>query len=326
MDTCKISIIVPVYNAAATLSRCISSLSTQTFPEAQIIVVDDGSTDGSARICDEWEKRDEHVHVIHQKNGGVSAARNAGLDYAQGEYVLFVDSDDTLKNETVPCLYSLASSQKADVVIYNYETVIDAHTIEQNPAIGAKEKGTLTPDEALCLALSPKGTKGYIWNKMIRRELLEQTPSIRFDPNIHFCEDLLFVVQVEQRARNICYTNETMYRYSSNPESAVHLMNDKTVTLLDAFACMLPQLSRRERLYCAAQYAVMSMELLYWSYHVHNVDLRRRCLTILKDYWKSYVALEKEYPSKTRLRMSLAHTCAPVFCRVWNVIKCMAKH
>lgn len=326
MSAYKISIIIPVYNAADALSRCMSSLSAQTFPEAQVIVVDDGSTDDSARICDEWENRDRRVHVIHQRNGGVSAARNAGLDYAQGEYVLFVDSDDTLRKGAASSLYALASSQKADVVIYNYETVIDSHTVEHNPAIGDGNEGALTPDEALCLALSPRGAKGYIWNKMFRRELLEQTPRIRFDSDIHFCEDLLFVVQAEKRARNICYTNEILYCYSSNPRSAVHVMNDKTITLLDAFARILPQLTGRGRLYCAAQYAVMSMELLYWAYDVHNVNLRRRCLTILKQYWKSYVALEGEYPFKTRLRMSLAYTCAPFFCRIWNAIKRIAKN
>lgn len=326
MSTHKVSIIVPVYNAADVLSRCMLSLSAQTFPEIQIIVVDDGSTDESARICDEWEKRDERVHVIHQRNGGVSAARNAGLDYAQGEYVLFVDSDDTLKEGAVSLLYALASSQKADVVIYNYETVIDSHTVGRNSAIGDGGEGALTPDKALCLALSPQGTKGYIWNKMFRRELLEQTPGIRFDSDIHFCEDLLFVVQAEKRARNICYTNEILYRYSSNPGSAVHVMNDKTITLLDAFARMLPQLHGQGKLYCAAQYAVMSMELLYWAYDTHNASLRRRCSATLRQYWKSYVAVEGEYPSKTRLRMGLAHACAPIFCRVWNAIKCVAKH
>lgn len=326
MDTYKISIIVPVYNAAAALSRCMLSLSMQTVSEAQIIVVDDGSTDDSARICDEWENRDDRVHVIHQRNGGVSAARNAGLDYAQGEYVLFVDSDDTLREGAVSSLYALASSQKADVVIYNYETVIDSYTVEHNPAIGDGNEGTLTPDEALCLALSPRGIKGYIWNKMFRRELLEQTPRIRFDSDIHFCEDLLFVVQTEKRAQNICYTNEILYRYSSNPGSAVHVMNDKTITLLDAFARVLPQLSGQGRLYCAAQYAVMSMELLYWSYEVHDISLRCRCLVILKQYWKSYVALEREYPFKTRLRMSLAYICAPIFCRIWNAVKCRVKY
>lgn len=114
-----ISVVIPVYNVEQFLEECVDSVLCQTFQDYEIILVDDGATDNSGVICDEYAKNDDRIKVIHRKNGGLSAARNTGLDAATGEYVYFLDSDDWIKNETLQTLVSLAKSDNSDVVFFD---------------------------------------------------------------------------------------------------------------------------------------------------------------------------------------------------------------
>lgn len=118
-----VSIIVPVYNVEKYLKECVDSIIGQTYTKIEIVLVDDGSTDSSGAICDEYEELDSRVTVIHKENGGLSDARNAGLEEINGEYVLFCDSDDTLKSNAIELLYQrLSSDKEADFIFYNAET------------------------------------------------------------------------------------------------------------------------------------------------------------------------------------------------------------
>lgn len=114
-----ISVVIPVYNVEQFLEECVDSVLSQTFQDYEIILVDDGATDNSGAICDEYTKKDNRIKVIHRKNGGLSAARNTGLDAANGEYVYFLDSDDWLKKETLETLVHLAKSDNSDVVFFD---------------------------------------------------------------------------------------------------------------------------------------------------------------------------------------------------------------
>lgn len=314
----KISIIVPIYNAARTLQTCVTSLVNQTNPNIQIILVDDGSTDGSSAICDNWKQTDIRIDVIHQDNCGVSAARNNGLDIAQGEYVLFVDSDDELKHDAVETLTRLALQHSADIIFFNYESIGEQNVTTIPASLG---EGPLSQEQALCTTLSPNGSKGFVWNKLFRHSLLGKNPQLRFDETIAFCEDLLFSTQAELRATHFLSTDKVLYRYKYNNESAVHAISKKTTTLSKAFERILPAVRGKARLYCEAQYAVMSMELLYWAYESHDIETQTRSMSTINKFWKSYLAVAHGYPNKTRLRMQLAHLYAPVFCRAWNKLK-----
>ena len=114
MDSTIISVIVPVYKVEQYLDRCISSILQQTFEKFEVILVDDGSPDRCPLMCDEWAKRDERVKVIHKKNGGLSSARNAGIDIAKGRYINFVDSDDWMEKDALSYLYELRNRFDAD--------------------------------------------------------------------------------------------------------------------------------------------------------------------------------------------------------------------
>ena len=123
--TRSVSIVVPVYNVAPFLRECLDSVLMQTFCGLEIICVDDGSTDGSSAILDDYEKKDNRIRVIRQPNGGLSAARNAGMDAATGTYLYFLDSDDMLASETIERLYDLAETKKLDQILFGTELVAD---------------------------------------------------------------------------------------------------------------------------------------------------------------------------------------------------------
>lgn len=110
-----ISIIIPVYNAEKTLSRCVNSILNQTFQDWELLLIDDGSTDRSGELCDEYASKDQRIKVFHKTNGGVSSARNIGLDYAKGEWITFIDSDDYIYDN----IFDLIPSYNEDLLIFN---------------------------------------------------------------------------------------------------------------------------------------------------------------------------------------------------------------
>ena len=119
----KISVIVPVYKVESYLGKCLDSIIGQTYHILEIILIDDGSPDRCGEICDEYAAKDPRIHVIHQQNAGLSAARNAGLDIASGDYIMFVDSDDWVEKNTCETVLMIAQQQQADIVCYGYNEV-----------------------------------------------------------------------------------------------------------------------------------------------------------------------------------------------------------
>lgn len=117
MTVKPILIIIPVYNAEKTLSRCVDSILSQIYHDFTLILVDDGSQDGSGKICDGYAEKDSRIKVIHKENGGVSSARNAGLAISAGEYITFLDADDTVPNDYLSCLYDCITANRADIAV-----------------------------------------------------------------------------------------------------------------------------------------------------------------------------------------------------------------
>ncbi len=167
VDPPEISVIVPVYNTEDYLRQCLDSLSAQTMENIEIIVVDDGSTDRSPKICDEYAEKDPRMIVIHRENGGLSAARNSGLDIAQGEYVLFVDSDDWVEPDFCKVPLDAARQTGADLVIFQRMWHREGEEAELQPPFpetGIADKGKiLTKWWDIVGVIS--------WNKLYRRSL-----------------------------------------------------------------------------------------------------------------------------------------------------------
>ena len=204
-----VSIIVPVYNTGEYLAPCIESLTSQTYSNLEIILVDDGSTDGSGAVCDEFARRDDRVKVIHQKNAGVSAARNAGLEIASGAYLTFVDADDGLVPHGLETALRYLRENDADMVTYGWKR----HFMEDGRTEPCAEPFLSTRDISNVLGrvltdYSACGG-GYPWNKLWR--VRGAVP--RFDPELYYFEDLEWVVRVLLQTESIVVCPECLYDY-----------------------------------------------------------------------------------------------------------------
>ena len=205
----KVSIIVPVYNCEAYLERCFNSIRRQTLSDFECIIVDDGSSDNSGVICDEFASLDNRFVVIHKKNEGVSKARNTALCIARGEYVGFVDSDDWIDDNMYESLYKEALKTSSDIVVCGC-----------TPFNDGKVKRTLTPKEALLVMFDPRRNMGgYSWTRFIRRTLLN---GVFYDENIAIYEDLLFFYHLFQKAKRIYWHDVPLYHYEARENSAVN--------------------------------------------------------------------------------------------------------
>jgi glycosyltransferase involved in cell wall biosynthesis len=208
----KISVIVPVYNAAPYLRQCLESILAQTVGDIEVLTIDDGSTDGSAAICDEYAAMDSRVRATHVANAGVSAARNLGIDLARGEYVSFVDADDTLHPSAMSTLLALMSDD-VDITVGGivYGTV-------WRPDDTANTH-TVSGLEATIRTLRQRGYDNAPCAKLYRRTLFDNGP--RFAVGIRY-EDLDFFRLIYPRARNIAYTSRSVYFYREHPASFIN--------------------------------------------------------------------------------------------------------
>lgn len=239
-----LSVIIPVYNAEAYLPRCLDSLLAQTFTDFEAILVDDGSTDGSAALCDGYARKDNRFHCIHKKNGGHTSARQAGLGKAAGTYVAFVDSDDW----TAPAMYqtmcSAAKDTGADMVCCNYTAVTPKGDILCRSSFreGFYEKAQLEEEVYPRMLYSGTyftyGTAPNLWNKLFRRELL--TKNLCSVPlSVKLGEDALITYICLLEASSVFFCDESLYFYRSSSSSLTHSMDENRLrenrTLFDAF-------------------------------------------------------------------------------------------
>lgn len=205
-----ISIVVPVYNVEQYLERCLRSLQAQTFNDWEVIVVDDGSTDGSSAICKGFCGGDPRFKYIRKANGGLSSARNAALDVAQGDYIGFVDSDDWVEPDMFEKLREAAVATDADIVISGW---VDEREEEGGDGASSVRRSfdpaVFSPHDALWLLLQDKDIKSYVWNKLFRREVVG---AVRFDEGRIF-EDTLTTYKLFLRSRKIVRIGDCLYHY-----------------------------------------------------------------------------------------------------------------
>ena len=210
MDDPKVSVIVPIYQCEQYLHRCVDSILSQTHRNLEIILVDDGSPDISGSICDAYARKDARIQVIHQKNAGVSSARNAGLDASTGAWLAFVDGDDWIEPDMVEYLLGLARKWDADLV----QCGLDIENSAAEPYFSVIKNGvrSMSKDDWLHL----DNSNG---NKLYRREAVEQ---VRFQPGLAIGEDLDFNLSAVERSRVIVLSSEPKYHYVQHEESACH--------------------------------------------------------------------------------------------------------
>lgn len=271
----KISIIVPIYNVEQYLRKCIYSLINQTYKNLEIILINDGSSDNSGLICDEYAKKDDRIKVIHKENEGVSVARNIGLDIATGEYIFFIDSDDYLNTNAILILFDNLKKYDADISMceyirvydYNYKEKTIKEDIKIYKNIEALEKlynDTFTFHENYGLFISP-GSKLY------KKKLFE---NIRY-PIGKFYEDGATIYKVLYNAKKIVHTNLILYYYYQRQGSTSRKKIDKTrLDRLDAFRSQIEFYKENKlyNLYYSAFNTYLNMIIEYYYLFREEID------------------------------------------------------
>lgn len=207
------SIILPVYNVAPYLRRCARSITEQSFQNYELILVDDGSTDNSGRICDELSQEHSNICVIHKLNGGLSSARNAGFEMAQGRYVWWVDSDDWIEEDALKILYQAVSEDQPDIVKFNYYRVTDVKT----PILSKVSEGCYRgPERDTLLEKALISTGAFalsVWSCVYSREFLCRNKLQYVSERIVCSEDYLFNLEALLLAGNVRLLAKPLYNY-----------------------------------------------------------------------------------------------------------------
>jgi glycosyltransferase involved in cell wall biosynthesis len=237
----KVSIVVPVYNMEDYLKKCVDSICRQTYSNLEIILVDDGSTDSSPELCDEYQKRDARIKVIHKKNEGLSCARNDGIDSATGEYLMFADSDDWLEPDMVEYMYTNIKKSGVRLAICGYYTVKGnkkrRHSVKEDRILERR---------AAMRELTDFSEPGYIpnpaWIQIMERGLMD---NIRF-PAGRIYEDALTTYKLVEEADRVLVLKEPKYNYYQRKGSIIH-GNQERINLARCYTFEVRYCDLRER-------------------------------------------------------------------------------
>lgn len=254
----KISVIVPVYNVEEFISCCLDSICNQSYSNTQIIVIDDGSTDGSLEICRKYSENDNRISIISQKNSGVSVARNKGICMADGKYICFVDADDIL--EITAFEKMIKKAKNVDLVVSRY-TVINqnGHEIKKARCYDDFIINSNKMIDSLLSIDSNLGYQGYLWNKLFLTDIVKKN-NLKFSEVISYNEDRLFILQYLLNTQNIKFISDTTYMYRMRNGSAMDNVH-KSFSLnqlseLSAFKIIENELIRfNESLYNKSRFA-----------------------------------------------------------------------
>ena len=216
----EISVIVPVYKVEQYLNSCVDSILAQTFTDFELILIDDGSPDSCGDICDKYQKSDNRVRVVHQENGGLSAARNAGMDIAVGQFITFIDSDDLVPGDYLNTLYMLCKEQHADIAVCGFtEFEHDTEIKEAKKRKNLFVHNNLDGKNGCCVLYRGSADMPInAWGKLYRASLVSD---LRF-PEGRLHEDQAFVPIACYRAKRICLTGRNMYMYRVQSNSITH--------------------------------------------------------------------------------------------------------
>lgn len=295
-----ISVIIPVYNTEKYLCQCIDSVLAQTLSDIEVLLIDDGSTDSSGKICDNYAFKDKRVHVTHTPNRGVSHARNKGLEVAKGKYISFVDSDDWIDTDMIENLYQLMQTHHTDLSTCGYTVE------EENGNIIYSVKKDITSilnkwDGIYSLFHDNYYKyKGNLWDKLYNKRIINDN-QLRFNEKIYYNEDRLFIFQYLNYCQSISYTTSPHYHYIMRTSSAMNLVqntyHEKSCTFMNAFDIM----TLLSTSYPAAIRRIISIDyikssILFFTNHSQQIPftlLWRRATTIMKNNYNPLSLLQK---------------------------------
>ena len=214
-----VSIIVPIYKVEDYIRECIDSILAQTYPDFELILVDDGSPDDCGRICDDYAKGDNRIKVVHKVNGGISSARNAGLEVAKGEWIMHVDGDDWIEPDMIESLIEAAQITGADMVIGDF--------VKYGPSAGYNKLPTWSSDKKKSMTNYIAYVMTTIWGSIAKRSLYADH-SLKSPDGISYCEDFHLIVRLCHFVNKIVNVHRPFYHYRYRPTSIVSNMSRKT--------------------------------------------------------------------------------------------------
>lgn len=299
----EISVIVPVYQVEKYISECIESVLAQTFTDFELILVDDGSTDNSGKICDLYAKKDNRIKVIHKENGGLSDARNKGLENASGKYFMFVDSDDYIAPNMAECLYKNISESRADIAVCNYRYVFE----DSKKDFSTENKAEILDGKEIFYNRKNERNYGFwtvAWNKLYKAEALE---NIRFRFG-KYHEDEFWANDIYQMDIKVVTVAECLYYYRQRGNSIMSNQNiKKCFDLIEAFDERISIYLRQEK-YSDQAYKVLiySLEHLNESKKLINNEEDKRRFTRAEKQTKAIISELKKGNLSKMQKASLA--------------------
>lgn len=221
-----ISIIIPIYNCEKYIEECIKSILAQTFNDFEIIIINDGSSDNSLNICDQYATRDERIKVFSQNNKGVSSARNRGIDIAQGEWITFIDADDIVYKNYLSHLY-VNVNHNIDFIAAGFEYFTSRDTTTYTTKTNSSYKEVLSKDFGITKMYENHFWQWFICSKLFRKCIITRN-NIKFNESFIYGEDRLFIMQYICAINgNISFSDTPIYRYRTHPDSAMGKSDNK---------------------------------------------------------------------------------------------------
>lgn len=316
-----LSIIVPVYNVEKYIERCIKSILNQSFTNFELILVDDGSPDNCGKICDEYKNKDKRIKVIHKKNGGLSDARNAGIEIAKGEYIAFVDSDDFINKYMYEILYKNEKKLDADISICNFKMVCENDRIDENILISSEDVKVYDRNEALNKLYGNENLQFIVaWNKIYKKELFL---NIRYEyGKCH--EDEFIIHKLIYKSNKVVSCSEKLYYYFENDSS---IMRRKfNVNRVDVIEAMEKRMSFfREKALIELEYKTQNMFLYYFFPYYHKVKMELKdsnCLKKMKKQFKrnyKYLLRNPNYNLKVKIFWFIFIVNPFTFYSIWKI-------
>lgn len=303
----KVSVIVPIYNTRKELVKCLRSICDQTYKDLEIICVDDGSSDGSEQIVDEYAEQDERIIVVHKKNGGESSARNEGLRISTGEYIAFCDCDDWIDENMYETLVLVLEEEKVDLVASGWYQETNGTCLEIKNELSVKQDA-FGRDDLLKYLYMRDSYRGfaYMWNKLYRKEILKdrQGNIILFDETLRLGGDVVYLAEAALNTKKAKYIDQAYYHYNQREESGCHTKDvDKLRDWLRAYEIILQKFEIEH-----VDEEVVDYVKRFMAYHSSNAaeiaiaqgekNAKKEFQRIMRLYEQEYVTLNTQYPER----------------------------
>lgn len=314
-----ISIIVPVYNVEKYLDICMKSLTEQTYEDFEIILINDGSTDGSGAICEKWAGKDRRVRLFHQENKGLAAVRNVGLELARGEYIAWVDSDDYVDRRYLECLIGTMETAGADMVMCSFYTDTDG-IVEDT---GRKTFRAEEMDRQMFLErLYTSGMYSVVWNKLLRKEAYQ---GIQF-PTGRIFEDSSVMQQLSEGCKKIVVIDELLYFYRRHGDCITMQRRDeaKNIKYIKDFCAWLEKNVEVHRKEKNTRLVALASRHMCDAIIRYGAEISKKNQAEWKKKYKIYekeILSCKEFSLMTKLKYFIGGISFSLCCRVIGMIK-----